>query len=149
MGFIQPLLLSQHTLAPGHCLAILSISRGSPWAAILGFIFPSEGFLHVHFNLASLILGLPWWLRQYRNHLQCGRPGFDPWVGKISWRAWQPTPVSFSGESQRQRSLAGYSLWGHTESHTTEVTQHAYTQIFSKMFPLLSQPKEVVFSSCI
>ena len=26
--------------------------------------------------------------------LQCGRPGFDPWVGKIPWRRkWQPTPV--------------------------------------------------------
>ena len=25
----------------------------------------------------------------------CGRPGFDPWVGKIPWRTkWQPTPVS-------------------------------------------------------
>ena len=26
--------------------------------------------------------------------LQGGRPGFNPWVGKISWRReWQPTPV--------------------------------------------------------
>ena len=25
-----------------------------------------------------------------------GRPGFDPWVGKIPWRRkWQPTPVLF------------------------------------------------------
>ena len=32
--------------------------------------------------------------------LQCGRPGFDPWVGKIPWRrVWQPTPVFLSGES--------------------------------------------------
>ena len=23
------------------------------------------------------------WLRQERSHLQCGRPGFNPWVGKI------------------------------------------------------------------
>ena len=31
--------------------------------------------------------------------LQCGRPGFDPWVGKIPWRrAWQPTPVILPGE---------------------------------------------------
>ena len=31
--------------------------------------------------------------------LQCGRPGFDPWVGKIPWRrAWQPTPVFLLGE---------------------------------------------------
>ena len=42
--------------------------------------------------------------------LQCGRPGFDPWVGKIRWRrAWQPTPVFLPGESHGQRRLAGYS----------------------------------------
>ena len=36
--------------------------------------------------------------------------GFDPWVGKISWRRkWQPTPVLVPGESRSQRSLAGYS----------------------------------------
>ena len=39
--------------------------------------------------------GLPWWLRQERIRLQCGRPGFDPWVGQIPWRrTWQPTPDS-------------------------------------------------------
>ena len=43
--------------------------------------------------------GLPWWLRQLRICLQCRRPGFDPWVGKIPWkREWQPTPVSLPGE---------------------------------------------------
>ena len=47
--------------------------------------------------------------REQRIHLQCGRFGFDPWVGKIPWmRAWQPTPVFLPGESYRQRSLAGY-----------------------------------------
>ena len=31
--------------------------------------------------------------------LQCGRPGFDPWVGKIPWRRkWQPIPVFLPGE---------------------------------------------------
>ena len=26
--------------------------------------------------------------------LQCGRSGFDPWVGKVLWRKeWLPTPV--------------------------------------------------------
>ena len=33
----------------------------------------------------------------------------DPWVGKIPWRAQQPTPVFLPGESHGQRSLAGYS----------------------------------------
>ena len=35
-----------------------------------------------------------------KNHWQCGRPGFDLWVGKIPWRrAKQPTPVFLLGES--------------------------------------------------
>ena len=37
---------------------------------------------------------LPWWLRQQRICLQCRRPRFDPWVGKIPWRReWQLAPV--------------------------------------------------------
>ena len=50
------------------------------------------------------------------------RPGFNPWVGKISWRRkWQPTPVFLPGKSHGRRSLVGYSLWGHKESDTTEL----------------------------
>ena len=42
-------------------------------------------------------------------------------MGKISWRrAWLPTPVFLPGESHGQRSLAGYSSWGHRELDTTE-----------------------------
>ena len=53
--------------------------------------------------------------------LQCGRPGFDPWVRKIPWRRkWQPTPVFLPGKSHGWRSLVGYSLWGHKESDMTE-----------------------------
>ena len=50
---------------------------------------------------------------------------FDRWVGMIPWRRkWQPTPVFSPGESYGQRSLAGYSPWGHEESDKTE---HAHT----------------------
>ena len=52
--------------------------------------------------------------------LQCGRPRFDPWVGEIPWRRkWQSTPVLLPGKSHGQRSLVGYSPWGHKESDTT------------------------------
>ena len=65
--------------------------------------------------------GLPWWLRGWSVCLQCGRPGFDPWVGKIPWRRiWHPTPVFLPGDSHGQRSLAGYSPWGCKESDMTE-----------------------------
>ena len=54
---------------------------------------------------------------------QCRRSGFDTRVGKFPWRrAWQPTPVFLPGESQEQRSLAGYSPQGHKESDRTEAT---------------------------
>ena len=53
--------------------------------------------------------------------LQCGRPGFDLWVGKIPCRRkWQSTPELLPGKSHGQRSLVGYSPWGHKESDTTE-----------------------------
>ena len=46
--------------------------------------------------------------------LQCRRPGFDSWVGKIPWRRkWQPTSVCLPGVSRGQRSLTGHSPWGH------------------------------------
>ena len=60
-------------------------------------------------------------MAQRLKSLQCRRPGFDPWVGKIPWRRkWQPTPVLLPGESHGQRSLVGYSPWSHKESDMTE-----------------------------
>ena len=48
-----------------------------------------------------------------------GDAGSIPWV-EIPWRRnWQPTPVFLPGKSHGQRSLAGYSLWGHKELDTT------------------------------
>ena len=41
----------------------------------------------------------------------------------MHWRRkWQPTPLFLPGESQGRGSLVGCSLWGRTESDTTEVT---------------------------
>ena len=34
----------------------------------------------------------------------------------------QPTPVFLSGESHGQKSLQGYSPWGHKETDQTEAT---------------------------
>ena len=48
-------------------------------------------------------------------------PGFDLWVGKIPWRReCLPISVFLPGEFHGQRSLAGYSLWGHKKLDTTE-----------------------------
>ena len=56
------------------------------------------------------------------------RVGHD-WATSLSFftfmhwrRKWQPTPVFLPGESQGQRSLVGFRLWGRTESDTTDGT---------------------------
>ena len=49
-------------------------------------------------------------------------------VGKIPWRReWLPTPVFLPGESHGQRSLAGHSPWGRSDSGETErgLSRHA------------------------
>ena len=60
--------------------------------------------------------------------LQCRRPRFDPWVGKIPWRReWQPTPIFLTREIHEQRRQAGYSPWGRKELDTTEQLTHTHT----------------------
>ena len=54
-----------------------------------------------------------------KGHKRCR---FNPWVGKIPWRAWLHTPVFLPGELHGPRSLVGYSLWGHKELDMTEMT---------------------------
>ena len=59
--------------------------------------------------------------KKKKNCLQCRRPGFDLWVGRIPCRReWLLTPVFLLEEFFRQRSLAGYSPSGHKESDMTE-----------------------------
>ena len=51
--------------------------------------------------------------------------GLIPGQGIKPWRRkWQSTPVFLPGKFQGQRSLAGYSPWGHKELNMTE---HACT----------------------
>ena len=90
-------------------------------------------------QLLSLILvvnfiltGLPRWCNgkesscQFKKHRGCR---FNPWVGNIYWRRKrQPAPMFLPGKFCGQRSLLGYSPWGHKESDTTE---HACTTSFT------------------
>ena len=68
-----------------------------------------------------LYTGLPGWLRWWRIHLQCRRPGFDPWLGKIPRRRDRLTTpgfLGFSGGSDGEEStcnagdLGLVSGWG-------------------------------------
>ena len=80
------------------CLAFLQ----PPWLAhqVRPCNFPGkntgEGYhflLHVMFSS-----WLSWWLRWQRICLQCRRPGFDPWVGKIPPQTGVATHSSIFGE---------------------------------------------------
>ena len=73
----------------------------------------------------------PSWLRRWRICLQCRRPGFHPWVGKIPWRrAWQPTPVFLPGESMHR------GAWRATVHGVTELnmTEHRQKHLLSNFF---------------
>ena len=50
-------------------------------------------------------------------HIQSGKSMFSCQLGKMKC---QPTPVFLPGKSHGQRSLEGYSSWGHKKSHMTE-----------------------------
>ena len=49
-------------------------------------------------------------------------------AGKILGR--EPTPVFLPGDSHGQRSLVGYSPWGHKELDMTELLSTAQSQTY-------------------
>ena len=58
------------------------------------------------------MLGLSLWLSWSRIRLQCGRPGFDSWVGKICWRRERlPTPGFWLGVNCIVHGVA--KMWTH------------------------------------
>ena len=95
-----------------------SHDRGAWQATVLGLQRVGHGWATKHF------LSLPERYRWQRICLQCRRPGFDLWVGKIPWRRkWQPTPVFLPGKFHGHRSLVCSRPWGHQELGTTEHIQ--------------------------
>ena len=74
-------------------------------------IIPVNTYIKLEILGGSSVKNLPIW---QENTYQCRRPGFAPWVRKIPWIwKWQPTPVFLPEKSHGQRSLVGYSPWGH------------------------------------
>ena len=117
---------TQHSMHSLIHLDFLNLRMGSsnPFLIILKQIFLFQHikcFPHTFFRKKSRKPGIPCCLRQQRVCLQCERPEFNPWGGKIPWRRkWQPTPVFLPGKSHGWRSLVGYSSRGCKESDTTE-----------------------------
>ena len=46
-------------------------------------------------------------------------------------RTWPPTSVFLPGESHRQRSLAGYSPWCHSQTRLKWLSTYTYTCVYS------------------
>ena len=65
-----------------------------------------------HISCISFLF--PWWLCGKESTCQSRKHRLNPRVRKIPWRRkGQPTPVFLPGKSHGQRSLVGYSPWGH------------------------------------
>ena len=66
--------------------------------------------------------------------LHCGRPGFNPWVGRSPGGGHgNPLQCSCLGNPHGQRSLVGYSPWGHRVRHNW-VTKRSTAQGNSEVF---------------
>ena len=86
-------------------------------------------------------MGFPWCLNGKEFDCQYRRCGFDPWVGKIPRRRkWQPIPIFLPEKPYGQRSLAGYSPWGHKRVRHNLATQQQQSKLFWEL--LLQQRKK-------
>ena len=78
--------------------------------------------VHISSKVKDLIFNIPFFQLNSPERLYPSISlRIDKIFKKLRWtRKWQRTPVFLPGESQGQRSLVGYSPWGHKESYMTE-----------------------------
>ena len=110
-----PFYLLSVRVSKGLFLPRLTESRGSVTSS-------SQSFLRKHFCicLVSVRISTPPLVTLVSVH---GALAPGSLFTFMNWRRkWQPTPVFLPGESQGCGSLVGCSLWGNTESDTTEAT---------------------------
>ena len=102
----------------------------------------SDGF-YIFIDFLRFTEGLPGVSDSKSICLQCGRPGFDPWVGKVPWRRkWQSTPVLLPGKAHGQRRLVGYSPWGLKK---WDITKRVHFHLIT--FAMALSPSTVSFIS--
>ena len=69
-----------------------------------------------------------------------GDLGSIPGSGRFPWRRkWQSTPVLLPGKSHGQRSLVGYSPWGHKES---DMAERLHFPLYMYIYVNSTQPNE-------
>ena len=114
----QPLLRSKRPPGLHLCRKVPWGSKGWRHQPIIGAVKPPLPSM-LESMLAkrhALMLG-----SVLRIFLQCRRPRFDSWVGKIPGEGnGNPLQYSCLENPVGQRSLVGYSPWDHKESDTTE-----------------------------
>ena len=106
-------------LCPNYCKVISSTEKYLHLSNLV-----KEKGAHTYNRNGTWISGFPdgtssekpaCWCRRLRTHR------FHPCISKIPRRrAWQPARVFLPGESHGQRSLVGYSPWGHKELDMSE-----------------------------
>ena len=95
------------------------------------------------FYLLIISQGVPGSSEAKKSSCQCRRCGFHPRVERIPWRRkWQPTPVFLPGKSHGQRSLAGFSPWGHKR-----VKNNLATELQLSLKTVLSTPNPALHPS--
>ena len=97
---------------------LLIACHGFSFSIFLKFLF------HVG---VEVIYGIPRWFCGKESTCQPRKPKrhrFVPCVRKMHWRRkWPPAPVFLPGKFHGQRSLAGYSSWGHKDLSTEHRAQ--------------------------
>ena len=103
--------VEQNSFGFSLSLTAVTLNKVSFTCLIFALTVISPGWKGQNFNF-----GLPDSSVGKRIRLQCRRPQFDPWAGKIPWRRERlPTPVFWPGEF---RGL--YSPWSCKEGDRTE-----------------------------
>ena len=92
-------------------LKILNCPGGGPFRSKTFYVLLING---VGFPGGSVVKNLP---------PNAGNEDLIPGLGRSPGE--DPTPVFSPGKSHRQRSLAGFSLWGHKELDMTEQVNHS------------------------
>ena len=107
---------------------------------IIIFFCSQNLFMFVHMWLSGQLLACS--CKRHRRRV------FDLWVRKLPWRRkWQPSLVLLPEKSYGQRSLAGHSPWGHTESDRTEQTQVYYFRCFKITDKIIEILSRITFSA--
>ena len=100
--------------------SLAHLRRKTIWIPRLCLFWPS-------YFITRASLWLSWW----RINLECGRPGFDPWVGKIPWRRDRLStlvfwPGEFHGVAKSQTLLNDFqfhfTLYPMYFSHLSELS---------------------------